>query len=195
MNRRHFIFSSLAISSLSMPGCKNLGAIDYPKLTFKHLNPLNFNVANLKVVNVFQPTFKHPSVEHNFPQTPHQAVKNWASERLKPIGNIGTAHFTIEDASVTEISLDLDKGITAIFKDQQSHQYNARIAAKLEVTGVPNIAQAVARASATRSHTLHEGASINDRQKLWFELTELIMRDFDQAMVAAIQKYLSQFLI
>ena len=195
MKRRHFIFSSFAISSLLLPGCKNLEAIDYPELTFKHLKPLNFNVATLKVVNIFQPTFKYPSVEHNFSQTPHRVVENWASERIRPIGSVGIAHLTIEDASVTEISLDLDNGITAIFKDQQSHQYNARISVKLEVINVPNIIQAVARASATRSHTLHEGASINDRQQLWFDLTELIMQDFDKAMVAAIHKHLPEFLL
>ena len=53
---------------------------------------------------------------------------------------------------------------------------------------------ATAIAQASRTQTAPEDVTINQREKIWFEMTEAMMREFDAAMAAEVQKNLSAFL-
>ena len=53
---------------------------------------------------------------------------------------------------------------------------------------------AVAKAVASRSITTPEGATLNDREKIWFETTEALMADFDDEMERQIRRHLGTWL-
>ena len=50
-------------------------------------------------------------------------------------------------------------------------------------------------AEATRSRTVPEKITLNDRDKVWFEITEALIRDLDKELDAAIRRFLQPFLL
>ncbi|MCH8213764.1 MAG: hypothetical protein IIC54_06800, partial [Proteobacteria bacterium] len=47
----------------------------------------------------------------------------------------------------------------------------------------------------SRSRTLREDASINDRERMWFDLIEALMRDFNAELEKNIRQYLGGYLM
>jgi hypothetical protein len=49
-------------------------------------------------------------------------------------------------------------------------------------------------ASATRSHTVADDATLNDRERLWFDMTEGTMKDLNAQLEKSIPLYLQTYL-
>ncbi len=47
----------------------------------------------------------------------------------------------------------------------------------------------------SRSRTLREDATINDRERMWFDLTEALMGDFNAELEKNIRQYVSGYLM
>ena len=194
--RRDFLASTLVFTGSFLSACQTLDLAVFPEITFNHLKPINLRAKQLKITELFQERNMSPNIEHKFPVAPKKVMRTWASTRIKTSGSVWTVIFSIKDASVTEVNLKTDKSIKGFFVSEQSHQFNARVEAQLELTDLNDSSyQAIANASATRSHTIEEGASINKRHQLWFEMTELIMADFNSAMESSIKKHFGEFLL
>lgn len=162
---------------------------DQPELGFKHLGPLKLNVARIDVVSHYRPTHQSPYVEHLFPTPPAKAIQIWAKDRLRAVGKTGSARLVITKASAIEVKLTKKTGLKAAFTKQQAFRYDLAADATLELT-FPN-GSADVRAQASRFSSLGEDASINERNKVWFELTEALMGDFNAEM----EKNLARFLV
>ena len=138
---------------------------------------------------------KKPNVEHLFPIPPDQVLKRWARDRLKAGGKRGSARFIITQAAVTETSLKIKTGITGAFTTDQAERYDAVIEATLEIYGPGGIRKGFASARVVRSRTVPEGISLNDREKMWFSLTEALMRNFNTEMENNIRSNLGGHLL
>ena len=160
-----------------------------PELTFAHLGPLNLNVARIDIVSKYRSPLKAPNVEHLFSTPPQKALRTWARDRLRAAGRSGTARLVIHKASAVETALEMKKGLKAAFTKQQSHRYDVHVDATLEISTPAGRGSATAQAS--RFSTLREDASLNDRNRTWFDLTENLMRDFNAEM----EKKLGRFLV
>ena len=129
-----------------------------------------------------------------FHNPPAGALRSWAKDRLRAIGTNSFARFTIIEASVTETRLDKKEGIIGAFTKDQSELYDAVLEARLEVFDDSGLSKGFAKARATRSVTVREDSSINQREQAWFNLTEELVRDINVALEKNILKYLSEWL-
>jgi hypothetical protein len=137
-----------------------------------------------------------PNVEQEMPMPPARAARQWAFDRLQATGeNPYTLLMTIHDASVTEKSLGVQKGIEGAFNTEQAERYDANLDATVELID-PDSRVTLAQASAKvwRYVTLAEDASVNDREKAWFTLVEQLMDDFNARMDNSIHAYMSDYL-
>jgi hypothetical protein len=182
------VVSSLASCQATAP------TLVFPELTFQHLKPLSLNVAKLEIVSSYKPPMSAPNVDHLFHMSPAGALDRWTEDRLRAVGKNGLALFTILEASVTETPLDMKKGIIGTFTKDQSERYDAILEAKLEIFDDDGLSIGFARAKATRSVTVSEDASVNQREQVWFHLTEELVRDIDKELETNISIYLSRWL-
>ncbi len=96
---------------------------------------------------------------------------------------------------MTETRLKVDKSFTGAFTKQQTRRYDAAVEVSLEILDDKGFRKAFANARVMRSRTLREDATINDRERMWFDLTEALMRDFNAELEKNIRQYLSGYLL
>ena len=166
----------------------------FPEVTFSHLPTISLDVASIEVVRLFEAPLKAPHVEHEMPVPPMKAVDRWIADRLKAAGTGGHARITIRDASVVEGKVKPLGGIRGAFTTEQSERYDANVEIEIEAVDGRGLRAASAVANAKRSQTIAEDATLKQRETLWFELTETLMRDFDRTFEAQIRKHLTAFL-
>ncbi len=188
------LFSSLFVI-FALASCQiNSTSQVFPELTFKHLKLLSLNVARLEIVSSYNQPMSAPNVDHLFHTQPAGALSNWAKDRFRANGTNSFARFTIIEASVSETKLDKKKGIIGVFTKDQSERYDAILEAKLEIFDDSGHSKGFAKARATRSVTVREDSSINQREQAWFNLTEKLVRDINAELEENILKYLSRWL-
>lgn len=165
----------------------------YPEITFQHLLPLNLAVSEIKVVSEYRPPLKAPNVEHEFPVSLDGALRNWVRDRLKTAGGNAFATVTIRDASAVEVPLKKQKGLKGLVTKDQSERYDVRVTVDLKIEDISGSSGFVT-SEAHRSRTVPEDISLNDRHKVYFELTEEVMHDFDAEMEKNIRRFLKDFI-
>ncbi len=191
MHRRSFLLLS---------GASLLAACDTPPmrqsfatLTFQDRPPIRLDVAQLEIVDAYKAPGVAPHVDHLFPQKPADVAAAWGRDVLRAVGQRGMATYTITDASATQTALPRATGMTQMFKSEQSDRYDLHIEVKLEV-GNPLLATTgYVTASANRSQTVAEDMTLNEREAVWFQMTESAMRELDEKLEAAIKDKLKPF--
>lgn len=182
---------AFGILALGLAACETPPPLQkLPELTFAHLGPLKLNVAKIDIVSKYRSPLKAPNVEHLFPTPPQKALRTWARDRLRAVGRSGTARLVIHKASAVETALEMKTGLKAAFTKQQSRRYDVIVDATLEISTPEGRGSATAQAS--RFSTLREDATINDRNKMWFDLTENLMRDFNAEMEKKLAPFLAR---
>lgn len=184
------------LSGLILAGCTAPSpAPRYPELTFTHLPPIRLDAATLEVVDGFKSPFAAPNVEHLMPVSPAAAMRRWAQDRLRPVGNGGRIVFTIVEAGVTETSLAPTPGVRGVVTKDQSERYDAKLQVRISVDGGDNRRRGDVSADAMRSRTVIEGISLNEREKIWFQMTEDLVTDMNGELETAIRAFLQPFLV
>ena len=196
--KKHTIFTTVAVASfLALVACSTPAPTQVlPKLTFSHLAPIKFDVETVEINNLYKAPNDWAYIEDQFPTSPANAIRTWAIERLKPVGNAGsgTLRIVINQASVREHDLKLDKSFKGAFTKQQSNRYDVNIDVALELIDGAGKKVGFSAAKVDRSITTREDISLNDRDKRWFETTEKAMEDFNREMEANIRQYLAGWL-
>jgi hypothetical protein len=164
----------------------------YPELTFIQKPKIRLDVARIEVINEHQMPVKRPNVEHLMPVAPCPAAERWARDVLVPVGRTGVAVFVISDAAVTETKLKKTEGLKGAFTTDQAERYDGRLAARIDLRDAFDRVVASAEAVTTKSQTVPENISPNDRAKTWYGMTEAMMENFDAIMHQEAQRYLAQ---
>src|SRR6185369_3173286 len=153
----------------------------FPELTYGHLGVMRLDVEKVEIVNEYQAPLAPPNVDHLFPIPPERAMRRWAQDRLAANGTPGRyARFVITDAKVTETNLPRSTGITGAFTKDQSQRYDLSMSAAIEIReDRGNFRSGYATASTSRSRTVREDITINDREKVWFEMLEQAMNELN----------------
>ena len=165
------------------------------ELTFAHLPIFSLDVARVEVVSDYASPMKTPNVEHLFPTPPEKGLRRWAADRLKAGGKKGSARFVIHNAAITETALPITKGLKGAFKKEQSERYEAVVEASLEILDARGFRKGFASARLTRSRTVREDATLNQREAVWFAMTEALLNDFDKELEKNIRQYLLGYLL
>jgi hypothetical protein len=154
----------------------------FADIHFLALPPFRLNVSEIQIDSRFQPTLQEPNVEHEFPVVPQRAMENWAHDRLRAVGPTTgfVARYTIIDASVRESVLPKKEGLKAVFTTQQAERYDGHVSVMLQIIDPQGIAERTATAEAASSRSVPEGITLNDRDKIWYEMTRDLMADLDR---------------
>jgi hypothetical protein len=186
----------LVITALALAGtlaaCESPPpAPTFPDIRFSGEPPIRLAVSTVEVQSEFKPGFQSPHVEHLFPVPPARAMENWAHDRLVAAGGSNAhARFVIEDASVVEVELKKkSEGISGAFTKEPAQRYDATVAATLQIVDDRGLPVRTASVKVTRSQSVLEGITPNDRDKAWYEMTKGLMADFDQQMSAEISAH------
>jgi hypothetical protein len=192
---RRFLTALSLLMTTALFGCAEAPPNPvYPEITFQHLNPLYLNVGEIKIVDEFTPPLKHPHVEHELPVSIDQSVRNWVRDRLRTTGNSGAvATVTIKDASAVEKGLEKETGLKGIITKDQSELYLFHLLVELKITEISG-SSAFVTAEATRTKSVPEGITLNEREKTYFTQVEALMRAFDEEMEKNIRKFMGEYL-
>jgi hypothetical protein len=166
----------------------------FADLTYGHLPPIRLDVAVVDVVNDYRAPLRAPNVEHLFPVRPADAARRWARDRLVPVGSSGVARFTILQASVVEVPLDRSGGLQGFLTKDQSERYDAVIEVRLDLENAGGLRTGTVMARAARSQTVAENATLNERERVWYALTEALMNDLNAELERNIDLHLQRFL-
>lgn len=191
-------FTALLLTGAALAGCSSPPPrARFPDLTYGHLGRFTLDVARADIISEYKPTYAKPNIEHTFPVVPEQAMRRWAEDRLAVTGRQGRiARFVIQDAKVVETELPRSEGVRGAFTTDQTHRYDGTLAATLDVREERgNLRAGTASAWASRSRTVAEGITINDRERVWFEIVESLMNDLNAELDRQIRANLGQFLV
>lgn len=196
VTRRAVLTGFVVAAAGTLAGCNTPPErYEFPELTYAHLPPIRLDVAVVDVVDSYHPPMAEPNVEHLFPVPPARAMERWARDRLVAAGNNGAALFTILRADVIEVPLERTTGIKGVFTSDQSYRYDASMEIRLDAENTSGLRRGTITAQARRSQTVAEDMSLNQRERLWFEMTELLMRDIGVEIEKNIDAYLAAFKI
>lgn len=166
-----------------------------PQISFKDRPQIALDVSRVTVISEYQAPIKDPNVEHLFPTPPEHAVRRWAEDRLKSAGNGGKeARVIIQDASVIETQLSTDKGFKDAFKNEQAQRYDAKLSVAVQIRDDRGMPMAEVSARVSRSQSVGEKITLNEREKIWFEMTDSMMKDIDRELEAQIRQYMPAYI-
>lgn len=184
---------SVAVA-LALGGCETQAELpNYAAITFAHRKSIRVRVGNVVARTTFVKPLKAPNVEHDFPVDLGETAERWARDRLAAEGGDGTITYTVLDASVIETPLEKTDGITGLVTADQSERYEGTIKVLVEAADATTGQTAETEVSVKRSVTIPEDATFNEREKVWYQLTEKLMADLDRQLEAAIRKHMSDF--
>ena len=149
--------------------------------------------AEVEYVQAYAPPQTAPNVEHLFPVRLSTVARRWAGERIEATGVTRVARVTLVDAAVVETALVKKKGIEGAFTTDQSERYDGAVEMRIEIVDSRGAVEAQARAVANRSRTVPEDITLNERDQVWFEMTEAMMRDLDKELELTIRRHLARW--
>ncbi len=164
-----------------------------PELTYSNLGSIRLDVAKIEIIDEYLPPLKRPNVEHEFPISPSEAVQRWARDRLVAGGRERTARFIIRTADVREIALKKKTGLRGLLTSDQSERYEGRVTVVLEIRSTRGFRDAFAEATSEHSRTITENASLNQREQLFFEITERLVSDLNAEIEEQIAAHLAPY--
>jgi hypothetical protein len=165
----------------------------FPQLTYQHLGPINLDVAKIVIVDAYQPPMTAPHVDQDFPTPPATAARQWAQDRLKAVGSDGVAKFTVIDGSAVDVPLPRTTGLDGVVTQDQSNRYDVTVTVRLEVENRMGNHRGSITANAKRSESVPEDMTLNEREKLWFEMTDQVMKQLNTELEKQIGKNLKDF--
>jgi hypothetical protein len=165
-----------------------------PQLTFSNETPFRLNVGRVEVVSNYQAPARPPHIEYDMPTSPETAIKRWVQDRLQPTGREGTLRVLIRDAAATETPLNMDTGVSAMFKKQQSARVDMSIDVALQMLDDRQFVIAEVTGKAARSRTEPEEQTLSERDKLLFDMVSDLMHSFDHDIQPDIQSTFGKWL-
>ncbi|MBI3446716.1 MAG: hypothetical protein HY055_15480 [Magnetospirillum sp.] len=195
MITRHLRLVVVVAAALAASACQNTKPPmqKLPEISFANLRPFQLDVGQLEIVSEYVSPGRSPNIEHLMPVSPEGAAQRWAQDRLRPVGKSGTARVVIKDAKVVEVPLAIDKGLSGAFKKEQELRYDAALDVAVQILDQRHMVVGETVARATRSRTVPEGLTLNERDRVLYDISESLAKDIDQQMAQLIGNYLGRW--
>jgi hypothetical protein len=197
-SRRSFLnLAATALPAAALAACTNAPPpSQFPPISFAAAGRFTFAAERAEVTQDYQAPLAPPNVEHLFQQRPDATLRRWAAERLAVSGRgEHLLRFVIVDARVTETELPKAAGLRANFTNDQAQRYDGRIEAAIEIRQLRgNFRDGYATAAASRTRTVAENISLNDRERVWYEMVAEMMKDIDAELDRQIRANMPRFL-
>jgi hypothetical protein len=191
--RRQFILTGVCLGSgLTLLSCAPPPeAPSFPDIRFSGEPPFILQASHIEIRTLYQPG----DADNAFPVSPLRAIQNWARDRLRASGQGGPARLTIANAMARITNLPVKGGISGTFTDQVSQQYDIAVDAALELLDTTGVAVRSARVTVSRSASVLQSATANDRARVRYNLVRDMMADFDNQAQARISSGFGQYLL
>ncbi|WP_133065425.1 hypothetical protein [Niveispirillum lacus] len=170
---------SLLSLALAIPLLASLPSAAQSIVDFSSREPIILDVASIEVESTYAAPMAPPNIDHELPLTPSDAVRIWATSRLKAGGPQGRARVIIKDASVKEIELDRTTGIKGWFTKDQSQKYEGKFQVEIVVDGTSRGFTGSVSAAVARSTTVAEDVTLAQREKTMTDLVRDLATDLD----------------
>jgi hypothetical protein len=188
----------LAVGFLPAACANEPPAPPQPQIGFEG-KPFKLNVASIAVDDRYNPPGTAPYVEHLHPITPAGIAQRWADTRIVAVGRRGIATLTVLNGSVVESKLATKGGLTGFFGDQVDTKLTATMSAKLvvSITGdLPgDFVNYSSTVNATADKTILQSADLNERDRAYFDLMQLIAKKFDAALSAEVRHTMAPVIV
>ncbi|NMM45414.1 hypothetical protein HH303_13050 [Rhodospirillaceae bacterium KN72] len=196
MQRRHFMIAGMSLGlGLALAACETQVSVPrYADITFRHRPEIALDVAKITVVQAYQSPGTPDHVEGEFPVPPMRMAANWARDRLKAVGNDGELVFTIREAPVIEVPLNKSTGLTGLLTVDQGERYEAKLVVEMSAANPSLGKTAGSNSTVERKRTVAEDVTLNEREGIWYKMTEEMAADLDSQMEGALDKYFGAFL-
>ena len=183
-----FFLGSLASCETVMPPQK------FPDLRYKHQPAFLLAVDRIDIVDKFRmPTLKQ-NIGAKIPLKPSIVAKQWAKDRLRPVGGKNIIQVTIAEASIVEVPLLVTDGIRGLFTNDQSERYDGVIEIKIEVKNKKGKQLGMISSKSNRSQTVPEDITITQRRQVWFGLVETMMNDLNGSLERQVRQHFQKWL-
>lgn len=193
MLRRTFLLTSLTSLGL-LAACETPVSVPrYADITFAHLDPIPVRVAKVTVVEEYRGPGSLPNVEHEFPVPPMRMAARWAQDRLRPVGESGELIYTIREASVVEVPLETSTGLTGMVTTDQAERYEADLGVLIQARNDALGITAGSETQVRRARTVAEDVTLNEREGIWYKMTEDMAADLNAQLEQAFAQYFTEF--
>ncbi|MBF0335920.1 MAG: hypothetical protein HQL40_20160 [Alphaproteobacteria bacterium] len=189
--RRLFIGLALAFS---LAGCQTPSPTQkLPQMTFQHLPVWRLDVGQVMIQSDFKSPMRAPHIEHLAPVSPEEAVRRWAAARLQPVGLDGAVRVVVRDARLTETPLQVTQGVKGAFTKDQAARFDVVLDVAVQVIDQRQMPVAEAVAQAARNRSIPEGTTLNDRDRILYEMVEGAMMDLNAQLDPLIGQFMARW--
>jgi len=165
--------------AVGLAACAAPPAGEFPTIGFENRPVIALDVAEVVVDRQYRPPNDAANAEAALPESPTEIVARWADQRLEPVGAVGRATVTVEEASLREEDLARTRGLQGVFTIDQAQRYRMRLAVRIDAANPDLRTDGYVRSVAERSTTVAENATVAEREQALFDLTEKTIRDLD----------------
>jgi len=191
-----FVFLVPVLLGVALAACTTpLPQSRFPQITYKHLPPINLDVAEISVEDEYKAPGIPPNVDHLFPERPADAAMAWGRDRLVAAGTGRRLRYVVREASATEAALETEKGLTGVLTVDQSERYELRIVVELQIINDDGRTEGTANAQVERSVTVPEDSKLSEREKVWFKMVEDAMKELDTQLEKTIKTVFFQYVV
>ncbi|HEX6958649.1 MAG TPA: hypothetical protein VF194_11745 [Ferrovibrio sp.] len=161
------------------------------EITFEQYPKLTFTASNVETVVEYQPTAQPPHIELEIPQPPLVVAQRWARDRVA-LDNTqpNTVRVVIRKAAVTEADLKKTPGLRGNFTTDQVARIDTEVEMAVELRDGRGFRIAEASASARRSNSIGEDATLNDRDRIIHDLVRETMMDVNRELERNVRQYM-----
>ena len=163
----------------------------FPDIRFTGEPPLMLQASQIEIRTGHRPG----DADNAYPVSPLRAIQNWARDRLRANGQGGPARFTIADATAKVTDLPVKGGVSGAFTDQVSQKYDVALDAALEVLDTTGVVVRSARVTVSRSATVLQSATANERARTRYNMVRDMMSEFDSQAQQRISSGFGQYLL
>lgn len=162
-----------------------------PEITFTDQPKLTFAASSVETILEYQPTAQPPHIELAIPQPPASVATRWTRDRIA-LDNSQQNRVTVvvKKASVTEVDLKKTPGLRGSFTEDQIARFDTEVEMAVEVRDARGFRVGEASASARRSNSMSEKATLNDRDRLIHALVRETMMDVNRELERNIRQYM-----
>jgi len=189
--------ASFGLIALALTACNQVTPMgeSKPVISYGDKPAFSLDVAVASITDEYQSPGQAPNVEHSFPITPTQAVHDWVTQRIKGTGKANQLEVVIKNASVIEETLPRTDGIKGFFTNDQTERYSGHVQLELKIYGErKGIPEAEIFVEAKRARTIGENATMQDREKLQFQIVNDLMQEINSQLEKNIPAYFGKYL-
>lgn len=183
-------------ASLGLAACETqLPPDDFAEITFRYAPPIALSARDVTVVPAYRAPVEAPYINHELPVDPVATAARWGRERLNPVGGPAAITVTVVEMSVTETPLETEGGLRGAFTEDQAERYDMRVVMRVDAVDAATGITSQTEVSALRARTVPEGITLADREAVWHEMLEQLMRDMDRRLSDAVRRELAVYVV